>query len=223
MPFQFPKEDFDALRAFLRLPKATMKSLVKALQSSPPALYFNVLSSQLSGKVDLRAQDMRRIMNVIGNLFSAYKATGLSIERFIKEFQIGLKETGEPSLSLSEAEWKEFREYLSEILLCERSVGITSRALEVMTDHSHVFRDARIFTDLRPVYRSNPEEVPDAAVIVHTLKIKFTEARQGRAFYVALDSLDLKRLEDLIKRAKLKEKSLRQLFKDNPVSILDPS
>ena len=223
MPFRFPPEDLDSLRTFLHLPKATMKSLIKELQASRPALYFDVLSSQLSEKVDLSTRDMQRIMHVIGNLYSTYTASGASVEKFIRELQIGLQATGVPDLSLSEEQWEEFRAYLSQILMCERSVGITSKALRVMTDHSHVFRDARILTDLRPVYRLNPEEPPDAAVIVHTLKIEFMEDGQTRKFFVALDSLDLIRLEALIKRAKLKQKGLKDVFKDKTLSILDPS
>ena len=222
MAFQFPSEDLDSLQVFLHLPKATMKSLIKELQASPPALYFNVLASQLTEKVALSTHDMQRILRVIGNLYSTYIASGTSVEKFIGDFQIGLQQTGVPTLSLTEAEWDEFRGYLSQILMCERSVGITSKALKVMTDHSHVFRDAQILTDLRPVFRSNAEEPPDAAVIVHTLKIEFSEVGQRKRFFVALDSLDLKRLEASIKRAKLKEKSLKDMFKDMTLSILDP-
>ena len=78
-------------------------------------------------------------------------------------------------------------------------------------------------TDFRPIFHVDVYEKPDAAVIVHMLKItQRTQAGAHRDEYFALDSNDLALMHQIIERAMAKEKTLRAMVKDSGVVILDP-
>src|SRR5262249_11812011 len=140
---------------------------------------------------------------------------------FLTELRETLAETQFPGLTFNDDQWGEQKTFLTKILECEESIGITAKALSVMLDHARVFGNARILTDFRPVFRSNPNKPPAAAVIVHTLKIEYREDHEMKEFFVALDSLDIARLEELIKRAKLKEVALNKSLSSSKIPVLE--
>ena len=215
MSLRFPPEDFPPLVKLFRLPKTSLKALVKFLQKEPPALMLQALTARVSEKIKVSPRDAAQILSVVTNLFSAFKKSGLSINEFLVEFRKALEETREPELHLDDRKWNENKPNLIQILKCEKSIGVTSKALSVMTDHARIFRDARILTDVRPVFSADPNEAPGAAVIIHTLKIEHRADHDNKDFFVALDSVDLNRLDTIVRRAKLKERSLKKSFKRN--------
>lgn len=223
MSFRLPPEDFPVLVKLFHLPKPSIKALVKSLQKEPPVLMLQTLAARVSERIKVSPRDAAQLLSVITKLFSAFKKSGLRINEFLVEFRKGLEETREIDLHFDDNKWNEHKPHLIQILRCEKSIGVTSKALSVMTDHARIFTDARILTDIRPVFGSDPNETPGAAVIVHTLKIEHRSDHEPKDFFVALDSVDLSRLDAVVRRAKLKERSLKRFSKRNKVSILEPS
>ena len=147
---------------------------------------------------------------------------GWGLDEFLGVLRETLAEANFPGLTFTDDEWKTRKSFVGKFLECEDSVGITAKALNVMVDHGRIFRDVRILTDFRPVFRSNPSQPPAAAVIIHTLKIEYKADHLDKEFFVALDSRDIDRLERLIKRAKLKEKALKVFLRPSKILILEP-
>jgi len=106
------------------------------------------------------------------------------------------------------------------LLSYESSLGTTSKALDVMTEHERILCGARVITDVRSVF-ADPAEKPTAAVIVHMLKISYHQNREHKDFYVALDSSDVRKLKEILQRAELKAKSLSAVLAGTGISILD--
>jgi hypothetical protein len=100
-----------------------------------------------------------------------------------------------------------------------KSIGVSSKALEVMTQHQHIFCKARILSDIRPVFADNPE-MADAAVITHTLELGFHRNGQHHDFYVALDADDLKKLKMIIERAEKKHVALQSILSKSSTPYL---
>lgn len=221
MPLDIPRQDYPVLAELLKLPKETTKSLVKALQEEPPVLFKKTLISRVSEKTQLSRSKLIKLMNIIFKVFATYKRTGLEIDSFLKELRETLAETKFKGLTFRDDQWVERKNFLSKILCCEDSIGVTEKALNVMVDHARIFRNARIITDLRPVFRQDPSKPPAAAVTIHTLKIEYREDNQEKDFFVALDSMDIAQLEKLVARAKLKEVALKNTLSSSTITILE--
>ena len=91
-----------------------------------------------------------------------------------------------------------------------------------MTEHAHVFCNARILSDIRPVFAESADSA-SAAVVIHNLQIGFHEGGTGphKEFYVALDTGDLRKLKELIVRAEKKDIALQTMLKSSNVPYLD--
>lgn len=222
MSLQIPEQDLPALVNLLRLPKETSRSLIKALQEEPPALLKKNLVSRISKKMKIRQSELIKLMDVIFKFFSGYKKSGLAIEEYLNEFRQTLAETTHPGLTFRDAEWVGQKSFLKKVLVCEDSIGITAKALSVLTDHARTFKDVRILTEFRPVFGSDPTEPPAAAVIFHMLKIEYRADHEENEFFVALDSIDLARLEEVVKRAKLKQLALERSLAPSKITLLEP-
>jgi hypothetical protein len=125
-----------------------------------------------------------------------------------------LSEAVEEAKSLSKPDgWepKNFSNFLLQLLHINGPLYIMSKAAGVMTDHEHVYCDARILTDIRPVFLE-VADAPTTAVVIHTLKLVYHEGNENagrKEFRIALDINDLRNLSDLLKRAITKSETLK--------------
>ena len=90
-------------------------------------------------------------------------------------------------------------------------------------DHENSFCDAKILTDLRPVFGASAEVQPEGIVVTHTLKLEYHDDRGAhRKFYVALNQDDLETLRNVLERADKKANSLQALSEFIPENHLFP-
>mgnify|MGYP001575859707 CR=1 FL=1 len=220
---RIPKDEkeHERLKLLLHLSPDILDQLLQALQQEPPALELRKLAKRLKGKIDLPLGDLVKLLASITNLYMSFNGIEIPVEEFSEAFREALESTGNPDLKLSKSQWDVFKKYIPEILKCENSIGITAKALDVMAEHQHVFLNARIITDLRPLFSKDLEKGAEAAVIIHQLKLDYLESEDSKSFFVAMDSEDLERLEQLIDRAKSKEQGLRRAIKKTGMHILE--
>ena len=96
-------------------------------------------------------------------------------------------------------------------LLSFEGLGIKIRAEQVMAEYEHVMDEARILTDIRPIFNNEDPPAIVATVVTHNLRIRHVDnAGHTNDFVVlALDSVDLKDLGKIIDRATKKEAKIR--------------
>jgi hypothetical protein len=113
---------------------------------------------------------------------------------------------------LSEAERGQLATRI-ETLIRLPAVRLTAKAADIRTEFEHVFAEARILTDIRPVFADGEVHTPAAGVVVDTLKIDYYGPDGNRrSFYVALDEEDLNTIKDQAARALDKSKGTRKVL-----------
>jgi hypothetical protein len=81
-------------------------------------------------------------------------------------------------------------------------------------DGERLYCDAKILSDIRPVFGDKPTVRPVGAVVTHTLRIGYHLGGDHREFHIILDVQDLEALKVAVDRAQAKDKTLRALLKD---------
>lgn len=107
-------------------------------------------------------------------------------------------------------------------LTATRALRTSANAHEVLAQHDRNFQGARIFTDLRPLFDTDPEQPPSGAVIVEMLQLE-TWSGDGatETVRVAMDRTDLLELRAVIDRAIKKTDSLRRLMEESGIANFD--
>ncbi len=190
------------------------QALVSALQEVPWTFNADSLSSAVAAKVDIiAASDVQKIMPAVLHLYSIKDVLELPAADVAEGVAHGMEEETVSRRLRSPTEDREsFQARLLELLNIER-LDVIARAGGLIFENEHSLRQARIVTDVRPVFeRENPQAPPRGAVIVHTLKISYWADDGLKEFFVALDTKDVGDLVKQLARANDKADSLRSVL-----------
>ena len=198
-----PDDQIELLRAaFGKLPALTLSR----------TRLRNAVADGVSG---LTSGEVEDIADLLGSLSAAIASTELSLSELIPSV---LEAVGEES-DLDESELKLLSERLETLLEIDQ-LGLVAKASSLLADYEHSFCQAKFLTDIRPVFGS-VKEPPSAAVIVHTLRIKYHKGGDIEDFYVSMDGDDLQLLKKLIERAESKMETLAATLRNADVRLID--
>lgn len=217
---KIPDQQRPAVRALSELSPSELEGLVEALAQAEPSPTSTGLVSQVKSKVELAVEVLEPILGMLLSLYSIARRYELSAEEVAAEVT---DRAVEEQLGPTPESAPNFREGLSRLLRLDRSIGVTSRLLNVMWENKNVYVSARIVSDLRSVFSSGEVPEPMAAAVVHNLRIEsHTDDRHINHFF-AMDNSDLRALRDAIDRAMKKESALRRVVVDTKLSFVDIS
>lgn len=206
--------------ALVHITDDQFSQLLSALKAAKPSLFSTGLASQVAPSINgLKSREVRRIVESLVAMYAVRIRLGISSSEFASGISAAIDDFEEASFS--EEDKLRLAERLTQLLEIEKSLGITSKANDVLTEHEHTFCSARVLTDIRPIFQSDLASPPSEAVVVHTLKIAYHQDREHKEFYVALDSDDIQMLKSAIERAELKDRSAKSLLDKAGVLCLD--
>ncbi len=217
MAVKIPKTHKEPLRKLAGMDAASRARLIAAIQAANAALDPDDLIAQVKQEAGV---DPSSAGSIISMLVSMYRAADGNPHQFASDAVDAAKEELEGPKKDAE-EWAAFTNDLATLLGLDGSLGVTAKVVDVRYEYGSVFCSARILTDIRPVFGSDPARSPLAAAIVHTLRITHHAGESHEDFYVALDAEDLRKLRDQIDRAVKKESSLKAIIEKTPMKYLD--
>jgi hypothetical protein len=230
MALSVPEQQRECIQKFLELPDDGIARFLQALETA--GTQFNVfdLSDQIAERSELPLRLTAGIIQVLQSLYLTRDAAKPiePIDKFLDGAVFNaLRDAGTFSSDNNDARWQTLRGFLLAALSLERTLGTAVKAGVVQTQHERIFCDARIMTDIRPIFHFDVSEKPESALLIHMLRITQRNSRDsgGRAtddLYFALDTNDIKVLESIVDRALEKEKTLRSSMASAGITVLDP-
>lgn len=213
-----PEEALPDLKRIAELDDNLFDSLLSAIGETSPALTRDQFARKVSEKVKLPDDgDLQAVLRIAFILYVLKERAGLA--------------TGELSDAVSNSETvsqaafppdkkEKLRNRLTLLLNFDKSLGISVKALDVMTEHERIFCRARILSDIRPVF-ANGLESSCAAMIIHNLQIGFHQDGKHHDYYFALDTDDIQKLKKIIERAEKKTIALQAILKKSDIRYLE--
>ena len=159
----------------------------------------------------LSAKDAEAVVTVLHSLYVFKAGTESSIQEFVTVLVRAMQTSGSELLTVSDEERPSLESKLTTLLSLNR-LERTFKIEQLRSDHQNIFYDAKILTDLRPVF-DEPEKPPVGAIVSHTLKIVCHDYGEHREWYFALDAEDLQTLKKISERAMAKMESLKTVMK----------
>jgi hypothetical protein len=209
-----PRPHRPALQKLLELSEEQSGALLACFEDLPSFLPSSELAAKASEVVDLSPDDAEALVRVVLSLSSQRKYHGWAAKDLAGQVATSA------DLELDNAQQELLTGRLVRLLQAD-SLASTARAIDVQTEHQRVFHDARVLTDVRPVFDDEPAIRPSGAVITHTLKVDYFESGEFREIYIALDHADLVRLESVVDRALAKTKSTEQLLDGTELKLFN--
>jgi hypothetical protein len=223
MALTVPVQQIAHIKKLLELSDDQIKTFLAILFKAEPQFNVYDLGDELSGALQSSDLPIVPILRVLSSLYLTRPVTQ-SIDKFVdQEVFPALERAGAFASESADAQRQKLRSFLVAALSFERTLGTAAKAGDILTEHERIFVTARIVTDLRPIFHVDVKEKPDAAVIIHTLKITQRDHSGNHAdLYFALDHNDLLVMKDLIERALKKENTLKNIVNSATITVLDP-
>lgn len=239
MAFRVPQQYLIHIQSLLEMPDERLHAFLDALVNTGPKFNIFDLAADISTRAKIPRRIAEGVVQVLANLYTIREGQDIPLETFLDE-QVGpaLKnhlvarpDSADPADSAHadarsaeiEIRWEKLKKFLTVALPLDDTVGTAAKAGPVLTEHERIFEDARILTDIRPIFHPDLSEKPHAAVIVHMLRITSRDILGNRrAQYVALDSNDIRVFKQLMDRAIKKEETLKAAMNGSGINIVEP-
>ena len=219
MALEIPKEDAGSITAIQALSAASSEKLLSALAAAPLAPDPHAMAANIAARVpSIPKERIIRVLETIYTLYHIRELAGVEHSQFLDDLMEAIQKS--PGLKLQQKDAPKLRSLLGKLLNIE-SLNMVAKAGRLQRDGERLYCTAKILSDIRPVFGSDPATGPVGAVLTHTLKIGYHEGKEHREFHVVLDSSDLDGLDEVVHRAQAKDTSLRDLLKSARLPNLD--
>jgi hypothetical protein len=220
MPINIPQQFEQPLADLMALEPSVRKSLEEQLARTRGVLSPDKLAAVVSTAAKLDVGPISRIIRMLLSLYTAREDKAAS--ELAGEICDAAQALGNEKLKPKDGNWEGFRTQLTSLLSLDDSLGIVSKALNVMREHAHVYCTARVLTDVRPIFKQKISDAPNA-VIIHTLRVSFHEGDRHETsdFFVAMDTQDLRELRTIIDLAIQKEVVLKSVIARSEMEHLE--
>jgi hypothetical protein len=212
MPFEIPKEDVAAVSTLKAMPNVSVDAFVNALKSIPPSTDIRGMARGIAKRLPLiPIKDLEGVLDTLFGLYYIRELSGVPPQTFLQDFMEGVQKV--PELAVPKQEVPKLRAKFEKLLNID-AFTILSKAKRLQRDGERLYCDAKILSDIRPVFGNKPTNRPVGAVVSHTLRVTYHEGADLKDFHIILDSIDLEMLGDVIGRAYAKDKTLRDLLRN---------
>jgi hypothetical protein len=212
-----PENFRQPLRDLGTLSSDQYQALLRTVAQATPTLSVDDLSADVAERASLDEDAVRSTLGLLMSLSVTREFHGLSLDRLVQDV---LSRSSE-DLDIQDVDTKErLSDRLQQLLALERPIGVSARALGVLLEHERAFADARIVTDIRPIFLAADSLEPVATVLIHNLKLVSHTADTHTEHFFALDTGDLRALRDVIDRALEKEEALERVIRTTNLTYL---
>lgn len=194
------------------LSDASLDELIQALESTHVASDAGQMTECIHASVpSIDQADLKEILDALYSIYYAREMSHSKQSQFLNDLVHALRESQDPALKIDGSEVPAIRERLRRLLTI-RNLDVLSKAVSLQYGGERLYCNAKILSDIRPVFGEQVEESPEGAVITHTLKLGYHEGGEHKTFFVILDEEDLDSLAHVIERAQSKRDTLSSLL-----------
>lgn len=214
-PLRVPPRFRAGILAVAQLDPKAVERLAKVFSSAEPSLRPGWLTGSLVDALpDVAESQLDSIVTAVLSLYRGSDDLDQNIGDFIDDL------VQSPDLELPE----DARPILAarlKTLTTSQALFLTAKALGIATAHERSFHAARIFSDIRPIFGSDIQTGPPVAVVNHMLALSFHgSSGELEDLYFGMSSTDLDELEEVVKRARDKARTLDDLLRRAAVTPL---
>jgi hypothetical protein len=210
-PLKIPDRYRPGISILASMSDATFEEIVKGLKQIPsPARDHKELAAWVAPEAkSLGAAELNQLLDTLTSLYRLRKKHDVSPERLANDVRSSASTDGALAVEGEKSAILENR--IATVLALDSLAVVGVKAKELQLEAERMLCDARILTDLRPVFGSNVTDTPTAMIIVHTLKLGYhdTNSAQHRDMFIALDMDDIAKLKDTLQRAEDKTRTLK--------------
>lgn len=215
-----PKAQRPAFARLSGMKPEEFASFVKVLETTKPSISLRDFALRVAEALGQDSAPTYELLVMIAGAYAALDGTGIGVDEFVDE----VCESEKAADSESQVkDWTQASDRLRAVLSLPNTVGLTAKALSVISESERTYCNARIISDLRPIFRADDVSQVSASVVLHSLRIAFHKlpSNETENFFTTLATQDLLDLKEVIERAIAKDEALRGVAWKSNIPPLD--
>ncbi len=212
--------DEDILRELLFLAKnaGKVEDVIRVAAEVPAGTSSEKTAAYTAKKLGFAEGDIERLLHTIHNILRTRLRLRIDVAQFLDEAtrELEARATDAPDEELKV--WKSSLDLLRKVLgrmSPEHPFAVTRKAERLTRAHENVLFEAKVMTDIRPVFNVAGDKILHT-VITHSLLIDYVEGNQFAKIELGLDAAELTELRKVLERAEQKALTLREALKEVP-------
>jgi len=187
------------------------ESIANTLNSSEFGLQTENMVSLLSNDLSI---DKNKMENLIKTIYSILNFSDDSEEKRKKRVEDLVKSIYDQTDKIEEKNFKSLSNYLELFIKIKGNPLKTVKAYQILKENEKNYISSKTVSDIRIVFEDdlNGSDKLKDAVIIHNLKLKFSDSESGeiKSLFLGLDGNDISELKKVLSRAEEKEKLIRE-------------
>ncbi len=218
-PLKVPERYRSGILRTAALEQDQFDQFLSALKSAPTCETVRELQTWISTETPTLTDAERRDMVLaLASMLRVQRSAEVSPRMFGGDVWASLQ--AEVPQSITSFDQEEFVSRIASLMELS-SLDITSlRVFDVKQEVERNFCKVKILTDIRPVFKKDPQETPVDMAIIHHFQIGYHDGMgQHKEFYVSLDGRDLEMLKKAVADAESRSETLERTLKDGGVKL----
>lgn len=216
-----PKEHERGITVIKSLSDSDVSQISDVLKKSSPARDPTDIVSALRSVLQRYPEDdIKKLADAIYSLYFFRSHSDVSVERFVSDLSEAIKESQNKEVQTTNPDELAILKSKLKSLLTIRPLSVVAKAHILQRDSANIFSDAKIISDIRPVWDGNVNDPPDGIVITQTLKLEYADAKGPEELYLYMDKDDVELLISVLTRAREKMVTLESLATQSWMKIL---
>ncbi len=199
-------DQVNSLEALAHLNRQKIITAVVLVENANPTPLTPGELLQIIAGSDVTSDEAERIAEQAISLHGLMHSSGFEADEIVNALRTAISVSATPIPSWDD----EFSDLLTR-LITTSSVRAVSKAATLAYEHMHLFRSARLVTDVRPVFDEDAVDI-DGAIISHDLRLEYFGRSGSSSLSVTLDTPDLLQLFHQCKRALTKANLTKQIL-----------
>ena len=194
------------------LSKQQAEDVAKALSKAHTGTRREMLSLVQPALQSFSREDVTALAETLRSLYSARTGMDTPVDQFVPLLVAAVRQSGYEEVHTEDPDELSRLESTLTSLLGVQPLSVMSKARDLQLDFANTFCDAKVITDMRPVFDVDVQRPPVGVVLTHTLKLEYHDvAGKHTEIHIALEKNEIERLMSVLRRAQQKENTLSEV------------
>jgi hypothetical protein len=216
-----PKEYEHGIGLIKSLPDSYVDRIAEVLNKGIPSTRFSdIVSAVQPILADFSREDVVALVDAVYSLYFQRSRMDVSVDGFLEDLLDAIKESDNTEIRTVDAAELATLERKFKALLSARPLATRAKAHELHSDFANIFWEAKMITDIRPVWDGDVSAKPEGIVITQTLKLEYADIDGSKELYLNMSEDDIELLMAVLLRAQQKRATLESLTPGTWMKIL---
>ncbi len=203
-----------------------LAEIQKILSEQGAQASLKTVTKKISDTIEVPEADIRRILDALGSLSTIFKRVRAEPVQFVDLVIETIERNALPDWKTKYlSTWIDHKDLVADVItnIGNQDAMLTARKTrELIFSYQNIFTDARIVTELRPVFNKEGDKIVHG-VVLHSLMLEYSDSKGGNTrLQLGLDAADVVLLKRLCERAEIKSETIKESLKVMPWELTYP-